>query len=174
MNSSKTWLWLEDAPTTVSDIAQLLSMNDIKTKKISNPSDLIIFLLNERGKGLENYGLLIDVMIQGAHFISSPQAWNGGADAIYRTETGYDAGIVFVEEIVLNKNGNWKPIWKNPLPPIIFITTLTESDEQAQRILNIKQAWAENMKVTESESKIAWWRKWDLNTDKYIKLMKTW
>jgi hypothetical protein len=174
MNNIKTWLWLEEAPTTVSDIAYLLISKGVKTLRFSNPGDLVSFIIKEKPKGLENYGLLIDIMIQGAQFISAPNSWTGGESKINRTENGYDAGIVFIEQIVLNKDGGWNPFWNNPLPPIIFITTLTEDDEQLQRIIAIKQAWAKQMGCSIEDSKIAWWRKWELNTEKYVTLIKEW
>jgi hypothetical protein len=174
MDNNKTWLWLEDAPTTVSDIAQLLASNGIKTLRFSNPSDLVGFLLLEKQKGLFDYGLLIDVMLQGAQFISSPNAWNGGENIIFRTESGYDAGLVFVEQIILNKKGGWDPIWSKPLPPIVFITTLIEDGEHVQRLLDIKQAWAKHMNETLENVKVIWWRKWELNPTKYINLIKKW
>lgn len=174
MNNIKTWLWLEEAPTTVSDIAYLLTSKGVKTLGFSNPGDLVSFLIREKQKGLQDYGLIIDVMIKGAQFISAPNSWTGDDSKINRTENGYDAGIVFIEQIVLNKDGGWHPFWNNPLPPIIFITTLTEDDEVLQRILDIKQAWAKQMGGNTEDAKIVWWRKWDLDVDQYIKLMKEW
>ena len=136
---------------------------------------MILLVFNKREtKGLQDYGLIIDVMIKGAQFISAPNSWTGDDSKSIGQRMGMTLELCLLKQIVLNKDGGWHPFWNNPLPPIIFITTLTEDDEVLQRILDIKQAWRKQMGGNTEDAKIVWWRKWDLDVDQYIKLMKEW
>ncbi len=177
METNRKWLWLEDSISTVSDISQELTDSKIVFEKYNNPNKLIEFLTQKKivGASLNCYGLIIDVMLKGNQFIQAPQEWTKlNKQSLYSTVDGYDAGLVFCEQFIFNKDGNWIPFWQKPLPPIIFLSTLIYDEKTSTRVNELKDAWAKNMGKDISDAKISWFRKWDMDFNEFVNQLKTW
>jgi hypothetical protein len=122
---------------------------------------LILFLI-ENEENLNQYGLLLEVMLCGNVFIPLPLQWTGAADCHVKTISGYDAGFVFCEEFVMNKLGGWKPFW-SPLPSVVFLTSKSLSNSERQRLDNIKGYWSLSNSI--DKANVHYVNKWNYNPE---------
>jgi hypothetical protein len=181
-NFEKTsWLWLEDEPATVSDVlTSVFEKLNLKLRKFTSIGELMDYLIQIRGKDpseLLNIGLILDIMIKGAYFVSVPNEWSHGSSINhYKTNMGYDAGIIFYEKVILNLDGikstDKAPYW-NPPPPVIFLTVLAK-EKISDEINIIKNKWAHYNNVVQSESKVEYLDKWSVDEILIRELINFW
>jgi hypothetical protein len=173
-NETKTWLWLEDEFRTIQDIVAKFPLN---YKQFNTVGALIDFLIIEKQKErLKDYGLILDVLLKGNQYIYLPTEWNHASKIPYiKTEMGYDVGVVFYEELIMNKSNNWEPIW-NPPPPIIFLTVIPFDPQMEIRINEIKIAWGNTHHIEAEFAKVKWVRKWDVEyqDSEFYQLLNEW
>ena len=159
---SKIWLWLEDDPYSTSDIeAALKPIIKDKLERFDYIPELQEYLIVNK-KNLQNYGLIVDIMIAGEFYIKVPKEWGGNGEE-FPTHRGDKAGLVFVKEFVLYKNNNGY-IWKPP-PPIIFVSVLKQEVDITADLEEIKIRWKEAYKESKNEEpeelKVAFFNKWE-------------
>lgn len=173
------WLWLEDQKNTVADLLNEVEQANLNVKFFQNPSEMINYILDKRKKDniLKNMGLILDVLLPGQEYITSPAEWLSGTEPIfYPTKNGYDAGLVFYEKVIMNINQQEevKPLWSPP-PPVLFLTVLhTEHENIEQRINKLKFEWGKINKVEPDKVLVRWVRKWDATNGRLVKLLKEW
>ena len=178
------WLWLEDELSTVDDISILKPIRKIHPEKITTLMELverIIEIKNSNTDDLSNYGVILDIMIQGTPYIDIPKEWSGKEYEAVPTNNGYDAGIVFAEKFILNmfeqsneEKREFKPLW-NPPPPILFLTIMSSESKGTQKRLNdIKRKWAKYNGVSIEEAKVTYIRKFDATNQIFNDLFNKW
>ncbi|KJU84972.1 hypothetical protein MBAV_002833 [Candidatus Magnetobacterium bavaricum] len=177
----RDWLWLEDQPGTVGDMGLYLTKIGIRYNSYQTPNELINFLCKIKKEEvpdiLNNYGLILDVLLMGNRYITCPPEWSGGQKTNFfpTDKSGYDGGIAFYERIILGMGIKDSPIW-NPPPPVLFLTVLKQGDENIeQRVETIKEKWA--IAACDGfidRAKVAWLGKWDANEKKLREIFKGW
>jgi len=100
---NRTWLWLEDQPSTMGDFAEAIRKAGISVHSFRTPGELINQLIDWRQREddwLDHVGFLLDIQLAGQQFITCPKEW-GDSEKTVRTQNGYDAGLVFCELLYL-------------------------------------------------------------------------
>ncbi|MEZ5199655.1 MAG: hypothetical protein R2764_25720, partial [Bacteroidales bacterium] len=182
-NIPKKWLFLDDDLSAIEDFKTISWFQSTELKIFSSPNELIeklIIIRNDKNDNLINYGLLMDIVLYGHAYIHSPPDWTGKEeDEYYKTNNGNDAGICFIENILLNGTNikldlDKEPYW-NPPPPIIFVTLMdNEPDGIKRRIKDIKYKWASYSSCKPREAKVGYIRKWDASSEVFNKLFINW
>jgi len=166
------WLWLDDQPNTVDDIYRELKSNDIRVERFQNPAQLTNYLIKNRDN-LDDFGLILDIMLQGQKLITIPKEWSNEDDNKYKVAhgMGHDAGLLFYEEMVLGLSDG-KLYWENP-PPVLFMTVIdNRTTSFDNRLYNIKEKWGGYHKLDDiSKAKVSWERKWERKS-KFIDILK--
>jgi hypothetical protein len=179
------WLWLEDEPQTVRDIQELIFRGYFMKKNslFYVPGKLLkklIEIKNSKRENLNDYALILDIMLKGNPILYSPKSWNGEEDRNISTDNGSDAGLKFYEKIILNIQSpkllagetEINPFWSPP-PPIIFLSVL-HPDKVQPKLNEIKSFWAFCHKTTVENTKVAFLNKFDLNYKSMANILKTW
>lgn len=174
----KTWLWLEDQISTIIDIKKEIQHSNISVILFPNTGELIQYLIKkkkENPESLKDMGLILDVMLARSIYISCPEKWHRGKDiAYFPTNRGYDAGLVFYENVIMNigKTDYEGPYW-NPPPPVVFLTVLhTDMEKTEQRLNRLRLHWSKENHVKLEKAKIEWLRKNDAVGGELGKLLK--
>ena len=171
------WIWLDDEPTTISDIRAIQGLP--KFELFTSLDSLISFLINCKNQNqLSEYGLILDVMLKKNLYITIPTEWSGESELkMYKTNDGYDAGLVFYEKAILYKTKE-PGTWWSPPPPVIFLSVMTLSTSIPERLNLIKQEWSANQTTpcNPSDAKVRWIRKWETEDkeSEFIKLLNKW
>jgi hypothetical protein len=163
----KTVLWLDDDFTTVSVI---------KTKSIDNKffdfhyfnniASLIDFLLcymkDAESSIVNNLIFVLDVNLKGHEYIFCPKSWFGDHERYFKTNKGYDAGLVFYEKMVACDTLNCAPVIY-PMPPVVFLSVMSSEAGFQERVEFLKVLYAQSHKQSIEFSKVKWMTKWDVD-----------
>ena len=172
-STMKTWFWLEDLPNTVTDldaamvrIARKHGAIIERFEAIPTLQERLLQLSHDTADALREAILILDVMLGGHLFVDCPQEWGEQAPERYRTNNGYDAGLVFYERLVLDH-----PLepWKGQPPPVVFLTAREFQQAQEQDLERLRTKWAEAWKVKVDSAKVRWITK-EATTDTARKL----
>ena len=118
-------------------------------------------------------GLILDLMIAGAAAVVRPSQSRGALPkAMFRTNNGYDAGLVYYEKIILGERGTEDGLIYPP-PPVIFCSVIhQESAEILSRLFKIRERWASDNGVPIAEAKVMFARKWDFSGESMLDLIR--
>ena len=137
------WLWLDDEHESLLLYEYYFKQNDILFKKFNNTKSLQEYLIEKKDKGnLQNYGLIIDVLLLEEREIVISKKWYESLNDIFRnTENGLYAGVSFIKNLILAENKR-KYVWE-PLPPIVFLTKM-QSINIGDKLKNLWEVYKNN------------------------------
>lgn len=169
------WLWLEDELATVSDFKAVVEQV-ARVRMFQRIPEMVRYLLENRQSleaGETPIGLILDVMIQGAHGLIRPKTWFGGAsEAVFYSNHGFEAGLIFYEKFIIGDGP--VPLF-NPLPPVIFLTVMHGDSAVLERRLDrIREQWAKANGTSLDGARVQFVRKWDIDGQKLLKILKSW
>ncbi len=172
------WLWLEDQPQSNADFSEAFKSR-VRVSDFTRVEDLTRQLLELREtdnteNAFSEIGLLLDVMLPSAA-VFVPKEWTGQKEGrtCLTNKGGYDAGLVFYEEVILAAGG-FAPSHKVLPPPVVFLTVRqTDSAPIEQRVAGIQSVWAELHSVPARSAMVGTFRKWGEPLE-LVELLEKW
>ena len=157
------WLWLEDERFSITDIEVYLREKRIEIEIISNLDDYYNKLIYLKKGSLIDYGLILDVKLDGTKMVLIPKTWSDQKDDkfVLVTDVLNNAGILFIQHAIYEAA---EAFWR-PIPPVIFLSTVPYPEYQEQ-IDKLKAHY--NL-----QNRIYYVRKWDYDKE-LITILNSW
>lgn len=173
---ARTWLWLEDEGDSVPDrVRSMLESRGVRRfSSIDNLLEYLVPFAQQGNDHTTSFGFILDVMIGGSPAIYRPPSLSPDRqESIILTDRGFDAGLVFYDEVILV--GATEGGLFHPPPPVVFLTVRhTDSRVIQSRLERIKKVWAKSHGVTYRDARVRWVRKSEASEGEIVHYLDEW